>query len=149
MARNPLGFTQIMGNKYVAQVAGISEGDVLELPQSLYDKLDKDNGYLMDRARISVPSDETLGQFSGELTAVQPAAMNWGVRIPKTLKETQERVIQNSVDHAVLRKNKTPKDVVVTFADEETAVSLEAMGFRKQSDGAGFSSYRDFLDSSE
>lgn len=126
------GFVKLTRNKYLAGVAGFSDNGRLELPSRVYDMLDDGEGYVMERARIALPDDETLGQFSGKLTELAAADnLSWGTYVP-------------GIDELARQRHRLSQ-VCITFADDDTPVSLEAAGFKKVDDGSGFATFRDFL----
>lgn len=126
------GFTRLTSNKYFADVVGVTRQDVLELPEPVYDKLDTD-GFLMQRVRVTAAADESLGQYSGALTDVAASAdIAHGARIP---------AIRELFD-----EHEPVRSVCITFADDDTALSVEAMGFATVQDGAGVTAYFDRLD---
>ncbi len=129
------GFTRLTSNKYLADVSGVARQDALELPEPVYDRLDRDN-FLMERVRMAPPDRETLGQFSGQLVTVSPADdLSWGARIP----------VLHQVDQGVEELPTQRASVCITFADDDTPLSVEATGFHRIKDHDGFSLYTDIL----
>lgn len=127
------GFVKLAGNKYLVRVAGFSTNGTLEMPENVYDELDGEEDFFMKRARVAIPAEETLGQFSGQLTELAAVDnLPWGTRVPGIQELASQR-------HRLT-------EICITFADDDTPMSAEATGFKKVDRGAGFTTYHDSLD---
>lgn len=143
------GFVRLTGNKYIAPVSGFSDDGDLEIPDRVYGVLDTETDYFLDHARVANTDEETMGLYSGIMTSLEPSKdIVQGVHVPQheELLETKEAVIDDgNGEYAVVQAAENPEQVVITFADPDTPMSPQSMGYEQVSAADGVSAYVDRL----
>lgn len=149
------GFVKLSGNKYMAPIAGIAPTQPqddqvgrLGIPDTIVNRLEHE-GYLMERARVAKLEEETLGQYTGKPASIEVVdELDYGAIVPDyaATADTRSKVYGRDGAYMVQEQEEEPDTVCITFANDDTPTSYEAVGFKKIAERDGVALLKDILD---
>lgn len=148
------GFEKLSGNKYMAPITGIvstqqtgQELGSVGIPESVFQMLEGE-GHLMDRVAVAKMGEETLGQYSGKPARVESVEGLYGAIVPDyAATATDKFSIQggNGI-YQVDEWEEEPARVCITFPDDDTPMSLQALEYQKIGEDDVAAAYHDRRD---
>lgn len=150
------GFAKLSGNKYMAPItaimptspAGDDELGTVGIPDSVVELLEQE-GFLLERARVAPMHEEQLGQYSGVPARVESVdGLDYGAIVPDYAATPTDDVSVYGSDGAyfIEEAEEEPRNVCITFADDDTPPSLDALEYQKLGEDTGIAAYWDRRD---